>query len=77
MLLTFGIHKGKELSTIDSDYLKWLSKPKYSGKFYENSKSTELNWSVPFTVKLEARKELESRGYELIGETWYFYKNIK
>lgn len=70
MTLDFGIHKGKILEDIPEDYLMWLAKPKYSGKFYENARSTVLNWKVPFAVKTEARKILESRGWKLIGERW-------
>jgi uncharacterized protein (DUF3820 family) len=70
MLLPFGVHRGKKLENIPEDYLMWLGKPKYSGKFYENARSTELVWKVPFNIKMEARKILESRGYKLIGERW-------
>jgi hypothetical protein len=68
--LLFGKYKGKLLSEIPDNYLLWLAKPKYSGKFYESIHSTELNWRVPFFVKLLARAEAEKRGFVLKGETW-------
>jgi len=48
----------------------WLAKPVYSNKFYKSLHSTELNWKVPFDVKIAAREELERRGFKLIGERW-------
>jgi hypothetical protein len=70
MILPFGKHKGMNMEAAPEDYLMWLAKPKYSGKFYESLHSTELSWKVPFTVKVEARRILESRGWKLIGEHW-------
>jgi len=70
-ILDFGKYKGKTISEVDDDhYLQWLAKPVYSGKYYKSLHSTELNWKVPFNVKIAARAELEKRGYELNGETW-------
>lgn len=71
IILDFGKYKGKSISGIDDDnYLMWLSKPVYSGKYYKSLHSTELNWKVPFNVKIAARAELEKRNYILIGERW-------
>jgi len=70
MQIPFGKFKGQPMNNLPEDYLMWLSKPKYSGKYYESEHSTELKWKVPLNVKLEARAILESRGYTLIGEHW-------
>ena len=72
MILTFGQHKGKNLSdpTIPDSYVCWLAKPKYSGAFYKSLHSTELNFKVPFKVQIAAREEAERRKYVLKGETW-------
>lgn len=70
MILRFGDHKGEHIQSIPDDYCMWLAKPKYSGKFYKSLHSMERNWSVPFDVKVAARKELERRGFKLIGERW-------
>jgi hypothetical protein len=69
MILKFGKYKGRELSSLtDESYLQWLAKPTYTGKYYKSIHSTELNWKVPFDVKMAARGELFSRGYKLVGE---------
>jgi hypothetical protein len=70
MIIPFGKFKGQSMNTLPDDYLQWLAKPKYSGKYYESLHSTVLNWKVPFAVKIEARKVLEARGWKLKGETW-------
>jgi hypothetical protein len=70
MLLKFGIYKEKNLEEIPLDYLKWLAKPTYSGKFYESIHSTDLKWKVPFDVKIEARAVLEKLGWVLNGTVW-------
>lgn len=71
MILKFGKYKGRELSSLtDESYLQWLAKPTYTGKYYKSLHSTELNWKVPFDVKMAARGELMKRGYNLIGERW-------
>jgi len=70
MILLFGKYRGMSLEAIPEDYLMWLAKPKYSGKFYESLHSTELKWKVPFNIKIEARRILDKRGYKLIGERW-------
>lgn len=69
-LLSFGKYKNQSIQCIPDDYCMWLAKPVYSGKFYKSLHSTERNWSVPFDIKIAARKELERRGFKLIGERW-------
>ena len=69
-ILTFGDHRGKSLEDIPEPYLLWLGKPTYSGKFYLNSRSTELNWKVSWSVTVAARQILEARGYKLKGTRW-------
>ena len=69
MILKFGKYKGRELSSLtDENYLQWLAKPVYTGKYYKSLHSSELTWKVPFDVKMAARGELFSRGYTLVGE---------
>lgn len=69
LTLYFGKYKGHTVQSLkDEEYLKWLAKPVYSGKFYKSLHSTEFVWKVPFAVRMAARAELEQRGYELIGE---------
>jgi len=67
----FGKYHDKSLEEIydlNISYLQFLAKPRYSGKFYENSRSTELNWRVPWVVRIAARELLFSRGWKLLGE---------
>jgi hypothetical protein len=69
VIIEFGKYRGQSLSALtDESYLMWLAKPVYSGKFYKSLHSTDLNWRVPFDVKIAAREELERRGFKLIGE---------
>jgi len=69
--LLFGKYKGTKISELlDEEYLCWLGKPVYSPKFYKSIHSTEKNFKVPFNITVQAREELEKRGYELIGERW-------
>jgi len=69
MILQFGKYKGKDLQAVsDESYIMWLAKPVYTGKYYKSLHSTELNWKVPFNVKMAARGELFRRGYKLVGE---------
>ena len=69
--LSFGKYKGTKISELlDEEYLCWLGKPIYSSKFYKSIHSTEKNFKVPFNIIIQAREELEKRGYELIGERW-------
>jgi hypothetical protein len=70
MILQFGQYKGMELTDVPEPYIQWLGKPTYSGKFYLNSRSTELNWKVPWSVTVAARQILEARGYKLKGTRW-------
>jgi hypothetical protein len=70
MILQIGKYKGQQFEAVPDDYLKWLAKPKYSAKFYKSLHSTDLTWKVPWAVRIEARKQLEIRGYKLNGETW-------
>ena len=70
MNIPFGKYKGQAMESLPEDYLMWLGKPKYSDKYYKSLHSTELDWKVPFPIKLEARRILENRGYKLIGKHW-------
>jgi len=70
MTLNFGIHKDKSFDKIPIDYLQWVAKPKYSGKFYKSLHVTDLKWKVPFASTVAARKYLFDKGWILIGERW-------
>ena len=67
MILDFGIHKGKELSdlSIPDEYIKWLAS---RGKYKSKLNQFEYAWKLPIMVWLAALKEIEDRGYKIIGE---------
>lgn len=67
MILDFGIHKGKQLSdqSIPDEYIKWLAS---RGKYRNPVNRFEIMWKVPIMVWLAALREIESRGYRIIGE---------
>jgi len=70
-VLNFGKYSGQAVEKLeDEDYLKFLAKPNYTSGYYKSLHSTELNWKVPFDVKVAARKELDRRGWILKGEHW-------
>ena len=72
IILPFGQYKGRQINSpvIPDQYILWLAKPRYSGKFYKSLHSMEKSWKVPFSVMAEARLEADRRGWRLIGETW-------
>jgi len=70
-ILNFGKYKNQAIEKLEDEcYLKWIAKPKYHGGYYKSLHVTDLKWRVPFEIRMVARKELEKRGYKLIGEHW-------
>jgi len=69
-IITFGQYKGHFYCNLPDDYLQFLAKPRYSGKFYKSLHSMEKNWTVPLQAKIAAREELERRGFKLVGTRW-------
>lgn len=65
--LNFGEHRGKLLSdpTIPDDYIRWLAS---RGKYQDPKNRFETAWKVPVLVWMDARVEMERRGYRHIGE---------
>ncbi len=64
VLLNFGIFKGFDLENVPEDYLIWLAK----GTGFTKAHTTEMKFSIPTPVWIEARIILEGRGYKIIGE---------
>jgi len=68
-VLQFGQFKGRPLSdrTIPDTYIRWLalraSYPMPGNRF-------ETKWKVPIVTSIEARREMEKRGYKRVGD-WY------
>ena len=69
-VIDFGQYSGHFYCNLPDEYLFWVSKPTYSGKFYKSLHSMEKNWTVPLQAKIAAREELERRGFKLVGERW-------
>jgi len=65
--LQFGKYKGKILSdpTIPDDYMKWLAS---RGTYKNPANRFETSWKVPVDVWMQARVEMENRGWTHIGE---------
>uniref|UniRef100_A0A6H1ZUX4 Uncharacterized protein n=1 Tax=viral metagenome TaxID=1070528 RepID=A0A6H1ZUX4_9ZZZZ len=69
MKLDFGIYHGKELSdpSIPDDYVCWLSE---RGSYTLPGNRFETTWHVPIVVSINARREMEKRGWKHNGDRW-------
>lgn len=63
--ITFGIHKGKQLSglTVPLGYIYWIGR---RGSYHEPGNRFECRWKVPIQLMVLARREWEHR----TGEKW-------
>ncbi len=68
-MLTFGTHKGKELSdpSIPDGYVKWLA---LRGSYVDPNNRFETKWKVPIVLSVEARREMERRGYQRVDDRY-------
>ena len=64
-MLTFGAHRGKELTdpSIPDSYVEWLA---FRGAYYKPENRFETDWKVPIDVSIQARREMERRGYRRV-----------
>jgi uncharacterized protein (DUF3820 family) len=62
MKLTFGRYAGHQLSssTVPDSYVEWLAR---RGSYAEPGNQFETRWKVPIVLSIEARREMERRGY--------------
>lgn len=69
MILTFGTHKGKDLtdSNLPDGYIKWLA---MRGSYPEPGNRFETKWKVPIVLSIEARREMERRGYRRVDDRY-------
>jgi hypothetical protein len=67
MKLLFGAFKGRDISDISvpDSYVQWLAS---RGRYDSKVNRFETAWKVPVDVWMEARQEMERRGYSHIGE---------
>jgi hypothetical protein len=70
MILEFGQFKGHDLSdrAIPDDYMRWLAD---RGTYTLPGNRFETKWKVPILVCMEARREMERRGWEHDGDRWH------
>jgi hypothetical protein len=69
MILTFGQHRGEDTSSLPDHYLMWLADQR------EIAQVKGTPWQKNFfkigaELELEARKELERRGFKKHGLRW-------
>lgn len=69
MILSFGQFKGRALSdpNIPVRYVKWLA---LRGSYQEPGNRFETKWKVPIDVSIEARREMERRGYRRVDDNY-------
>jgi hypothetical protein len=69
MELKFGRFKGMSLSdpAVPDTYVEWLAK---RGSYTLQGNRFETTWKVPIVLSIEARREMEHRGYEHDGDRW-------
>ncbi len=69
MTIPFGTYKGRELSdrTIPDSYIGWIAK---RGSYQEPGNRFETRWKVPIDLSIEARREMENRGYRRINDQY-------
>jgi uncharacterized protein (DUF3820 family) len=67
MLIPFGKFKGKDTAdkTVPDSYIGWLAK---RGAYYKPENRFETDWKVPIDLSIQARREMEARGYRRVDE---------
>lgn len=69
MILDFGKFKGYSLSdpAIPVRYVKWLA---LRGSYQEPGNRFASKWKVPIVVSIEARREMERRGFHRVDDDY-------
>ncbi|MFH2073755.1 MAG: hypothetical protein ABIJ57_00215 [Pseudomonadota bacterium] len=67
MRLNFGAFRGHELSdpSVPDSYVKWLA---LRGSYQEPGNCFVTRWKVPIDLSIEARREMEIRGYRRVDD---------
>jgi len=60
MILSFGTFKGIEIKDVPDSYCQWLA---LRGSYTDPGNRFETKWKVPISISIEARREMERRGY--------------
>ena len=69
MVIDFGKFKGKDLTdlSVPDTYIQWLA---LRGSYPMPGNRFEAKWKVPIVLSIEARREMERRGYRRDGDRY-------
>ena len=69
MIIPFGIYKGYDTSdiTIPDKYITWMA---LRASYPEPGNRFETRWKVPIVLSIEARREMERRGYRRVDDRY-------
>ena len=70
MIIPFGRFKGFDISdhiTVFDGYVKWMA---LRGTYSVPGNRFETKWKVPIAVSIEARREMERRGYKRVDDSY-------
>ena len=69
MILEFGQYKDKDLSDpfVPLTYIRWLAE---RGSYHLPGNRFDATWQVPIVTCIEARREMEKRGWKHDGDKW-------
>ena len=69
MIIPFGQFKGFDMSdhTVPDGYVKWMA---LRASYPEPGNRFETKWKVPIAVSIEARREMERRGYQRVDNRY-------
>jgi hypothetical protein len=67
MIIPFGRFKSMDTadSTVPDSYIGWLAK---RGAYYKPDNRFETDWKVPIDLSIQARREMERRGYRRVDD---------
>ncbi len=65
MIITFGVHNGKEIERVEDGYLAWMVKAD-RGDFKVRAPGARP-FKIPAEEAQAAREELKKRGYRFVG----------
>lgn len=69
MIIPFGIYKSMDTAdcTVPDSYVGWMAtRPSYP----EPGNRFETRWKVPIVLSIEARREMEKRGYRRVDDRY-------
>jgi len=70
MIIPFGIYKGYDTSdhiTVSDRYIAWMA---LRATYPEPGNRFETRWKVPIVLSIEARREMEKRGYRRVDDRY-------